>query len=77
MKIHLDIRDGIDQVVAMECVRRVLADGRISNGGKSYCLGTSFLTEDGVVWVCTRQHRKSDCFLVYKDGGIKKKPHKA
>lgn len=66
MRIHLDIRDEIDPVIALECVRRVVAEGRISNYGKSYCYGTSFLTEEGTVWVHTRQHRKSDCFMVYK-----------
>lgn len=66
-RIHIDVRDDIPYTIALECVRRVVAEGRVSNYGKTFCYGTSFFTEDGVVWVHTRQYRKSDCFLVYKD----------
>lgn len=66
-RIHIDVRDDIPFVTALECVRRVVAEGRVSNHGKMFCYGMSFLTEDGVVWVQTREYRKSDCFMVYKD----------
>lgn len=66
-RIHIDIRDDVDPVVALECVRRVVAMGRVSNGGTMYSYGTSFLTVDGLVWVYTRAYRKSDCFYVCKD----------
>lgn len=66
-RIHIEVRDDISYVTALECVRRVVAEGRVSNGGKMFCYAASFFTEDGVVWVQTREYRKSDCFLVYKD----------
>lgn len=66
MRIHLDIRDDIPPTIALECVRHVVAQGRMSNSGKSYCYATAFETSLGDVWVSTRQYRKSDCFLIYK-----------
>ena len=67
MKIHLDIRHGISPTIALECVRQVIAQGKVSNGDKSYCYATTFDTNEGEVWVATRQYRKSDCFLIYKN----------
>lgn len=64
--IHLSIMDEIDPVTALECVRQFIEFGRV-NGGKSYCRGTSFLTEDGYVWVTARKNRKSDDFLVFRE----------
>lgn len=66
MKIHLDIRNDISQKIALECVKQVIAQGRISNNGKMYCYATSFSTNEGDIWVVTRQYRKSDCFVIYK-----------
>ena len=66
MKIHLDIHDDIPPTVALNCVSKVVAEGRISNNGKSYCYATCFDTSAGEVWVTTRQYRKSDCFLITK-----------
>lgn len=66
MKIHLDIMHDISPTIALECVKQVIARGKISNNGKSYCYATIFNTSDGEVWVTTRQYRKSDCFLIYK-----------
>ena len=68
-RVELDIRDDINPLTALECVRKVIAVGKISQGEKGkmyYCWGTSFLTEDGEVWVYTRQYRKSDCFVIRK-----------
>ena len=64
--MHIDIRDGVLSHVALECVRDVVLGGRCSNRGESYCYATSFITEDGVVWVYTRRNSKSDCFVVCK-----------
>lgn len=64
MKIHIDVRDDIPPTVALNCVSKVVAEGRISNSGKSYCYATSFDTSVGEVWVTTAQYRKSDCFTV-------------
>ena len=69
-RIEIDIREDIDPVVAMDCVRRVIAEGKVSRGEKGkmyYCWAMSFLTQDGMIWVSTRQYRKADCFVVYKD----------
>lgn len=70
MKVHIDIRDDISPTLALECVRHVIASGRISegeHGKKYYCWATSFDTNEGEIIVYTRQYRISDCFLVYKN----------
>ena len=67
MKIHLDIRDNISPTIALECVRQVIAQGKISNNGKSYCYAAIFDTDEGKIWVVTRPYRKSSCFLIYKN----------
>lgn len=69
MKIHLDIRDDLSPTIALKCVGEVIALGRISNEGKSYCYATEFKTSEGGVLVMTRQYRKSDCFLITKKNG--------
>lgn len=69
MKIHLDIRHGVSPTLALECVKQVIEQGKISNDGKSYCYATTFDTNEGEVWVETRQYRKSDCFLIHKNQG--------
>lgn len=70
MKIHIDIRDDIPGTIALECVRHVIAHGRVSNGEhgkKYYSWATSFDTSAGEMWVSTRQYRKSDCFVVHRN----------
>ena len=67
MKIHLDIRHDISPTIALECVRQVIAQGKVSNNGKSYCYAAAFDTSEGEIWVVTRPYRKSDCFLIYKN----------
>lgn len=66
MKIHIDIRNDISPTIAVECVRQVIALGKLSANSKSYCYATTFDTNEGEVCVTTRLYRKSDCFLVYK-----------
>ena len=66
-KMHIDVRDGISYVTALECVRKVVDMGRVSKNGTMFCYGTSFLTEEGLIWVFTRDYRKSDCFCVCKN----------
>ena len=61
MKIHIDIRHNISPTVALECVRQVIAQGKISADGKSYCYATTFNTDEGEVWVAIRPYRKSYC----------------
>ena len=67
MRIHIDIRHDISPTIALECVRQVIAQGKLSANGKSYCYATTFDTNEGEVWVATRPYRKSNCFLVYKN----------
>lgn len=67
MKIHIDIRNDISQTVALECVKQVIEQGKISNDGKSYCYLTTFKYGDEEIWVHPRPYRKTDCFLVYKN----------
>lgn len=69
MRISVDIQDNIAPTLALECVKQVVRDGRISQGehGKMYyCWATTFDTNEGEVEVWTRQYRKSDCFRVMK-----------
>ena len=42
MKIHLDIRNDISPTIALECVKQVIMQGKISASGKSYCYATTF-----------------------------------
>lgn len=67
MKIHIDIRNNLSPTVALECVKQVIAQGKISDDGKSYCYATTFDTNEGEIWVHPRPYRKTDCFLVYKN----------
>lgn len=70
MKIHIDIRDDISPTLAIECVRHTIANGRVSQGERGkmyYCWAMSFETNEGEVWVSTRQYRKSDCFVVHRN----------
>lgn len=66
MKIHLDIRDDIPPTIALECVKQVVEEGRISAQGKMYSYATAFDTYFGEIWVAAIPYRKSDCFIVYK-----------
>jgi hypothetical protein len=67
MKIHLDIKHDISPTIALECVRQVIAQGKVSANGQSYCYATAFDTNEGEVWVAVRPYRKSVCFLIYKN----------
>lgn len=69
MRINIDIRDDIPAEIALECVKMVVKQGRVSegeHGKKYYCWATEFDTPAGDVWVATRPYRKHDCFIVYK-----------
>jgi len=68
--MKIDIRDNIPPEIALECVKKVVAEGKVSvgeNGKMYYCWATSFNTPVGEIMVVTRQYRKSDCFVVYKN----------
>ena len=67
--MKIDIRDDIPPEVALEAVKQVVREGKISQGERGkmyYCWATSFSTNIGKIMVVTRQYRKSDCFVVYK-----------
>lgn len=73
MKVEIDIRDGIKPEIALECVKRVIQGGKISvgeNGKMYYCWATTFDTPLGELVVYTRQYRKNDCFMVYKNKNV-------
>ena len=59
----IKIEDNIDDLTAINLVKRVIECGKISNNGNSYCYLTSF----NDIMVETRQYRKSPCFRVYKN----------
>lgn len=68
MRIEIEIEDGIEPQKALDFVRCVIGQGKISEGErgkKYYCWATTF--NDGIV-VFTRQYRKNDCFLVKRCG---------
>lgn len=70
MKIQIDIRDYISPELAVEAVRQVIAHGKVSRGEKGkmyYCWATTFGYMDEEIVVYTRQYRKNDCFMVYKN----------
>ena len=67
MKIHINIKDDVDPIIALECVKKVIRQGRMSNGGKMYSYATIFDTSEGEVWVETMPYRKSDCFCVRRN----------
>lgn len=69
MKIHIEIRDGIEPSFALSCINTVIRGGRISGKGKYYCYATMFATPNGNIMVYTRENRKSDCFIVEKEKG--------
>lgn len=65
-KIIIEIENNVPQDVAIQCVSRVIADGRISNDGKNYCYATDFITKIGDVCVYVRPKSKHDSFIVKK-----------
>lgn len=66
--MKIDIKDNIPHEIALECVKQVVSDGKVSTGEKGkkyYCWATLFQTNIGKIMVATRQYRKDDCFVVY------------
>lgn len=66
--MKIEIRDNISDEIAIELVRIVIRQGRISEGKDRmyYCWATvvTYKNEDYVVY--TRDNRKTDCFVVAK-----------
>jgi len=74
MKIEIDIRNDIKPEIALDAVIQVVKQGKISTGEKGkkyYCWATTFDCFDSLdnykMVVYTRQYRKNDCFVVYKE----------
>ena len=68
--MKIDIRDNINPCVALELVNRVVVHGKVSksNDGKMYyCWVTKFDIGYDTIVVYTRENRKDDCFVVYKE----------
>lgn len=63
--VVIDIEDGISTIVAVDCVRQVVADE--PRGIMRRCCGTSFLTEDGFIWVKARRNKRTEKYIVSKD----------
>ena len=59
----IKIEDNISDIVAINLVKQVIEQGKISNNGTSYCYLTVF---EGGICVQTQQYRKTPCFRVYK-----------
>ena len=67
--MKIDIKDDINPCIALELVKRVVANGKVSKGEKGkmyYCWATEFDVNNETYVVWTRQYRKDDCFMVYK-----------
>ena len=58
----IKIEDNIDDLTAINLVKQVIEQGKISNNGNSYC----YLTMFDDIAVETRRYRKSQCFRVYR-----------
>ena len=67
-RIIINIGEGVDDNEAMEAVKSVVADGRISgsDGKKQYCYVTTFTNGGTVVAGLTRSG--NDTFMVYMEG---------
>ena len=63
-KIIIDVRDDVDLEVAIERVKHVISEGRVSKNNTLFCFITTW--SDGIR-VHTRDYRKNDCFVVTKD----------
>lgn len=77
MKIEIEIRDDIKPEQALDCVRQVVEEGKISKGDKGkmyYCWASIFEVfntmanrQDYNIVVVTQRYRKNDCFVVLKE----------
>ena len=64
-KIIVKIHDGVGPMTALEAVGAVIREGRISDGGKSFCSATVFSTQGIAVYASTTQ-TGTDRFQVCK-----------
>ena len=65
MKLLVKIEEGIDPTLALDSVKQVIAEGRISNNGKQYCYLTVFVS--GIVVATDLSKSGTDIFNVCKE----------
>jgi hypothetical protein len=67
-RIIIDNRSDIGDALAVEMVKNVIEDGRISNGGKQYCYHTIFTGSCGRQFgVSSTVNKSSDRFVVVNE----------
>jgi hypothetical protein len=67
-KLIIDNRSDLDDALAVEMVKKVIEDGRISNGGTQYCYHTTFTGRDGRRFgVISTLNKSSDRFVVVNE----------
>ena len=66
--MKIEIRKNIPDEIAIELVRMVIRQGRISKGKDRmyYCWATKITYQDEEYAVYVRDNRKTDCFVVTK-----------
>lgn len=66
--MKIEIRKNIPDKIAIELVRMVIRQGRISKGKDRmyYCWATKINYQDEEYTVYVRNNRKTDCFVVTK-----------
>lgn len=66
--MKIEIRKDIPDEIAIELVRMVIQQGRISKGKDRmyYCWATKITYQDEEYTVYVRDNRKTDCFIVTK-----------
>lgn len=66
--MKIEIRKNIPDEIAIELVRMVIRQGRISKGKDRmyYCWATKITYQDEEYTVYVRNNRKTDCFVVTK-----------
>ena len=66
--MKIEIRKNIPDEIAIELVRMVILQGRISKGKDRmyYCWATKITYQDEEYTVYVRDNRKTDCFVVTK-----------
>lgn len=66
--MKIEIRKNIPDEIAIELVRMVIRQGRISKGKDRmyYCWATKITYQDKEYTVYVRNNRKTDCFVVTK-----------
>ena len=67
--MKIDIRKNIPDEIAIELVRMVIRQGRISKGKDRmyYCWATKITYQDEEYTIYVRNNRKTDCFVVTKN----------